>query len=173
MSNTLNKAKILKAMKLDSVPDFKTIDEVCKFVTSHMIERYNLLHAGEINCGYCFIWALYVWALWKDNGKIKFFSTSSHVFLKVGRLYYDSNHSGAKYRAQITCMHMEKLNLLQMVWYWAQRGRQKKKFVGLLNHIAPKVLRDVKPHFYSEEWHADNSLPVDEALMALPKRMNA
>lgn len=174
MTNVLNEKKILKAMKLEVIPKFKTLPEVCDFVTKYMMERYYLLTPGEINCGYCFIWALYVWALWDGREKISFISTSGHVFLKVGRFHYDSKHlDGTTKRVDITCMDVEKLNLLQMVWYWGQRGRQKRRFTGLLNRIAPKVLREVKPHFYSKKWNEDNALPVMEARLALPERMNA
>jgi hypothetical protein len=172
--NVLNERKILKAMKLEVIPKFKTLPEVCDFVTKYMLERYYLLQREEINCGYCFIWALYVWALWDGREKISFISSSGHVFLKVGRLYYDARHvEGTMKRLDITCMNVEKLNLFQMVWYWGQRGRQKRRFTGLLNRIAPKVLREVKPHFYSKKWNEDNALPVMEARLALPERMNA
>ena len=174
MTNVLNEKKILKAMKLDAVPQFRNLPEVCDFVTKYMMERYCLLTSGEINCGYCFIWALYVWALWDGRKKISFISTSGHVFLKVGRFYFDSKHlEGTTKRTDITCIDPEKLNLFQMVWYWGQRGRQKRVFTGLLNHIAPKVLAKVKPHFYSKKWNENNSLPVIEARLALPKRLNA
>lgn len=144
MNTEVNAQALLKLLNERQLPDFKTLPEVCEYVTNFLMKKYSLDKASWINQGYCFIWAYLVWALWKQP--IEFVSTDGHVVVYDGTLYYDASNSEgyeALEDAELDPDEAADLGVKGMAWYWARCGTYKAEFRKILRSTHSKLYRAI------------------------------
>lgn len=146
MNTEVNAQALLSLLNQRKLPVFKTLPEVCDFVTNFLINKYNLHQPSWINHGYCFIWAYLVWALWKKP--LSFVSSDNHVVIydEDSMLYYDaSNNEGYESleQAEVDPDDCADIGIKGMAWYWARCGTYNKEFRKILRATHRKLYQAV------------------------------
>lgn len=146
MNTEVNAKALLKLLNARRLPKFKTLPEVCNFVTAFLMKKYGLYLESHINQGYCFIWAYLVWALWKE--RLDFVSSDGHVLIYDANkcLYYDaSNCEGYETLedAEVDPNEIADLGIKGMAWYWARCGTYKAEFRRILRATHMKLYKTI------------------------------
>ena len=155
-NSNLNFKEVLAELKLEALPKFTSITEVCQYVTTYMIKRYDLYDEAQINTGYCFIWAYLVWALWSKDDVV-FKTVTGHVVVKCDGYFYDSEHINGSSSTDGFCgfysSRTEKVvDVRWMSWFWTRNGNKHKEFRRILRRFDPKtyeVVRDNGSTYWS------------------------
>jgi hypothetical protein len=145
MNQQVESSKLLKVLHKRKLPEFQNLPEVCRFVTKFVKKQYNLRYDGDINHGYCFIWAYLVWALNKEE--VKFATTDGHVLVHHDDLYFDSsNPHGYECLedAELDPDEAEIVDVRGMAWYWSRCGVAKKQFRSLLRRTCLRIYNKVR-----------------------------
>ncbi len=151
MNQAVNAKKLLEEIKsnagTDGVPSFENNRDgfiaLGNYVTEWMMDRYNICSPGNINWGYCFIWAYLVWSLWPHGG-VTFKTSTGHVVVKWNNLYFDSeNPNGTKNVNNIdgfgqgrAAKHVD-INIMAM--YWSRCGTRAREFRTLVRKTCPSL----------------------------------
>ena len=163
MNHLVKTKKLIEEIKSDrsslDLPEFKNTTgdfiSLCQFVTDWMIDRYDLSSPPRINCGYCFIWAYLVWALWPYPG-VSFSTTDGHVIVKRDGVFYDSEHidgdTDVNNFLSFGLMKSVDVGAQSMVWFWSRNGRYWYEFRKLVRRTAPKFYTLVRDKGASN-WH--------------------
>lgn len=145
MNQQVESKKLLKVLRKRKLPEFKSIEEICKFVTKFVKKQYDLVNDSEINCGYCFIWAYLVWALSKEE--VGFASTDGHVVVVHNGLFFDASNPYGYEQLEDAGLDAETtafVNVHGMAWYWARCGVAKKQFRSILRNSFNKLYNRIK-----------------------------
>ena len=144
MNTEVNAKALLALLNQRELPEFKTLPEVCDFVTNFLMKKYNLRAPSWINHGYCFIWAYLVWALWKKP--LNFVSSDGHIVIEYEGLYYDSiSHEGCDDLEimEVNPTEATDLGIKGMAWYWTRCGTYKHEFRRILRATHLKLYRAI------------------------------
>jgi hypothetical protein len=137
-NRALESKRLLAVLRLKSMPELKTIDEVSEFVSNFMIKRYKLDCISDINEGYCFIWAYLVWALMPEP--VDFVTDDGHVVIRYKGEYYDATSFGFYELDDILNDGTPKtVDVKQMAWYWARVGSHRGKFRSIIRRTCKSV----------------------------------
>ena len=144
MNTEVNAKALLALLNQRELPEFKTLPEVCDFVTNFLMKKYDLRYPSDINWGYCFIWAYLVWALWKKP--LNFVSCDGHIVIEYEGLYYDSTSSHGcddLESMQVNLDEAATLGVKGMAWYWTRCGTYKDEFRKILRATHMKLYKVV------------------------------
>lgn len=134
---------------VDGLPPTNDFSAICEYVRDWMLRKYQLEWDDEINCGYCFIWAYLVWALWPQHDEVKFVTASQHVVILHKDKYYDCEHCFGEEYADEFCGFGEysrekRVSIKWMCWLWARNGVKLKEFRRLMRKCTPKLYEEVR-----------------------------
>jgi hypothetical protein len=140
-----NKAALQKLFGNGFLPN--DIDWVVQFVTSWMIVKYRFKKANDINYGYCFIWAYFVWCLMPEGSVVfRRLEGPGHVIIEHAGKFYDSNNlSGMKSVRSWTKVYgspARKEIASKNIGYWLRYGLKKEEFWELIKRTVCKKDRD-------------------------------
>jgi hypothetical protein len=142
MNQQVDADKVLAILKRKTLPKFEHIEEVCEFVTKYMVKRYNLSEPGLINCGYCFIWAYLVWALWPKGG-VEFTSTDGHVAVRYQGYYFDAEHPDGEAETDWVFNSYDEdlmdINVHGLAWYWCRDGLEKMELRRIIRNTCRPI----------------------------------
>jgi hypothetical protein len=153
MNNAIESKRLLAILKRKRAPKLETIDDVSIYVTKFMLKRYRLSE-GDINNGYCFIWAYLVWALMKEP--VNFVMDDGHVAILFDGTYYDSDTFGAHDIDSIIrpCDYHDsaiETDVDSMAWYWTRCGTHRKEFRTILKMTCKSIYNYAVGDGFSED----------------------
>jgi hypothetical protein len=117
------------------------ITDIAQFVTNWMMAEYRFKRPSDINWGWCFIWAYFVWALSPKKVEFIRLGYGGHVVIGFDGLYYDScNTTGIgleKFQKEYGYEPVKK-TVLETVLHWLKIGNAKKDFATFLRKTQPE-----------------------------------
>lgn len=152
MNQNVNHKKVLAELKdniaMNGMPEFEDFRQLCEYVRDFVLTRYDLEFDDQINCGYCFVWAYLVWAIWAGDG-ITFVSTTGHVVIKYNDMYWDAENCEGRDNLKGFCSFGETyirkhIDVRWMCWYWARAGTARKELRRIIRMFDPKTYKLVK-----------------------------
>lgn len=147
---------LLSELKVKYIPTFKDFPSICRFVTKRMMDVYDLECPGDINCGYCFIWAYFVSAL--TPRPLEFVTTENHVVIYNSRTkkWYDSEHTSGTFDLDEVdgfdpdTYERFSIDLQTMTFYWAHAGIAADMFRKIVVRTDPTNLLKKTGRYYDK-----------------------
>lgn len=121
-----------------------THKQIMKFVTEYLMKKHHFDKESDINTGWCFQWAYFVWCLHPNPKEITFhrFGAYGHVVIKFQNKYYDClTQKGVKTYMKFVDSyghHYLHDSCIDMCNFWLSCGNSKIQFLKILQTLNPE-----------------------------------
>ena len=137
-----SKSVLQKFFHTKNLPN--THDKIMKFATEYLMKKHYFDEKYDINTGWCFQWAYFVWCLHPNPEIIEFhrFGAYGHVVIKFQDKYYDcvttKGTKSLRKFSEVYGYHVQHDNIVDVCEFWLDIGNSNQEFLRILHVLNPE-----------------------------------